>query len=92
MVVVADFWMRSCERGVKEITHDLNHDLNPAHPINCVYDNSVRSMFRVLVIYNFAKCNVFAMVNFSNFAQIISDNFDMFVYTMRTKLVVRVLP
>ena len=35
-------------------THDLNHDLTfSAHTINCVC-HSIRSMFRVLGIYNFA--------------------------------------
>ena len=39
---------------VKEITHYLNHDLTfSAHTINCVC-NSIRSMFRVLGVYNFA--------------------------------------
>ena len=33
--------------------HDLNHDLTvSAHTINCVC-HSIRSMFRVLGIYNF---------------------------------------
>ena len=37
----------------KEKTHDLNHDLTfSAHTINCVC-HSIRSMFRVLGIYNF---------------------------------------
>ena len=37
----------------KEITHDLNRDLHfTAHTINCVC-HSIRSMFRVLGIYNF---------------------------------------
>ena len=40
---------------VKEITHDLNHDLTfYAHTINCVC-HSIRSMFRVLWVYNFGK-------------------------------------
>ena len=40
--------------AVKEITQDLNHDLTfSAHTINCVC-HSIRSMFRVLGIYNFA--------------------------------------
>ena len=35
-------------------THDLNHDLTlSAHTINCVC-HSIRSMFRVHGIYNFA--------------------------------------
>ena len=39
---------------VKGKTHDLNHDLTfYAHTINCVC-HSIRSMFRVLGIYNFA--------------------------------------
>jgi len=44
---------------MKYITHDLNHDLTfYAHTINCVC-HSIRSMFRVLGIYNFGfsiKC------------------------------------
>jgi hypothetical protein len=40
---------------VKGKAHDLNHDLTfSAHTINCVC-HSIRSMFRVLGIYNFAK-------------------------------------
>ena len=40
---------------VKGKTHDLNHDLTfSAHTINCVC-HSIRSMFRVLVMYNFGK-------------------------------------
>jgi hypothetical protein len=36
-------------------THDLNHDLTfSAHTINCAC-HSIRSMFRVLGIYNFAR-------------------------------------
>ena len=36
-------------------THDLNHDLTfYEHTINCVC-HSIRSMFRVLGIYNFGK-------------------------------------
>ena len=36
-------------------THDLNHDLTfSAHTIKCVC-HSIRSMFRVLGIYNFAR-------------------------------------
>ena len=36
-------------------THDLNHDfIFSAHTINCVC-HSIRSMFRVLGIYNFEK-------------------------------------
>ena len=39
-----------------EKTHDLNHDLTfSAHTINCVC-HSIRSMFRVLGIYNFDLC------------------------------------
>ena len=39
---------------MKGKTHDLNHDLTfSAHTINCVC-HSIRSMFRVLGIYNFA--------------------------------------
>ena len=39
---------------MKGKTHDLNHDLIfSAHTINCVC-HSIRSMFRVLGIYNFA--------------------------------------
>ena len=39
---------------VKVKTHDLNHDLTCfAHTIKCVC-HSMRSMFRVLGIYNFA--------------------------------------
>ena len=39
---------------MKGKTHDLNHDLTfSAHTINCVC-HSIRSMFRVLCIYNFA--------------------------------------
>ena len=38
---------------MKGIIHDLNHDLTfSAHTINCVW-HSIRSMFRVLGIYNF---------------------------------------
>ena len=39
---------------MKEITHDINHDLTfyCTHTINCVC-HSIRSMFRVLGIYNF---------------------------------------
>jgi hypothetical protein len=38
---------------VKGKTHDLNHDLTfSAHTLNCVC-HSIRSMFRVLGIYNF---------------------------------------
>ena len=42
---------------VKGKTHNLNHDVNhdltfSAHTINCVC-HSIRSMFRVLGIYNF---------------------------------------
>ena len=37
-------------------THDLNHDLTfYAHTFNCVC-HSIRSMFRVLGIYNFGFC------------------------------------
>ena len=40
---------------MKGKTHDLNHDLTFfAHTINCVC-HSIRSMFRVLGIYNFAS-------------------------------------
>ena len=40
---------------MKVKTHDLNHDLTfYAHTINCVC-NSIRSMFRVLGIYNFGS-------------------------------------
>ena len=39
---------------VKEIAHDLNHDLTFYCIINCVC-HSIRSMFRVLGIYNFAR-------------------------------------
>ena len=36
--------------------HDLNHDLTfSAHTINCVC-HSIRSMFRVLDVYNFVHC------------------------------------
>ena len=39
---------------MKGKTHDLNHDLIfSAHTINCVC-HSLRSMFRVLGVYNFA--------------------------------------
>ena len=39
---------------MKEKTHDLNHDLTfSANTINCVC-HSIRSMFRLLGIYNFA--------------------------------------
>ena len=39
---------------MKGKSHDLNHDLTfSAHTINCVC-HSIRSMFRVLGIYNFA--------------------------------------
>ena len=39
---------------MKGKTHDLNHDLTfSAHTINCVC-HSIRSMFRVLGVYNFA--------------------------------------
>ena len=39
---------------MKGETHDLNHDLTfSAHTIHCVR-HSIRSMFRVLCIYNFA--------------------------------------
>ena len=38
---------------MKGKTHDLNHDLTfSAHTINCVC-HSIRSMFRVLGMYNF---------------------------------------
>ena len=41
---------------MKEITHDLNHDLTfNCIQINCVC-HSIRSMFRVLGIYNFSPC------------------------------------
>ena len=41
-------------KKMKEITRDLNRDLTfSAHTINCVC-HSIRSMFRVLGIYNFA--------------------------------------
>ena len=41
---------------VKGKTHDINHDLTfSAHTINCVCHN-IRSMFRVLGIYNFGLC------------------------------------
>ena len=37
------------------ITHELNHDLDStAHTINCVC-HSIKSMFRVLGIYNFGQ-------------------------------------
>ena len=40
-------------KKVKGKTHDLNHDLTfYAHIINCVC-HSIRSMFRVLGVYNF---------------------------------------
>ena len=40
---------------MKGKTHDLNHDLTfSAHTINCVC-HSIRSMFRVLGIYNFEE-------------------------------------
>ena len=40
---------------MKGKTHDLNHDLTfSAHTINCV-GHSIRSMFRVLGIYNFGS-------------------------------------
>ena len=40
---------------MKEITHGLNHDLTfSAHTIKCVC-HSIRSIFRVLGIYNFGK-------------------------------------
>ena len=40
---------------MKGKTHDLNHDLiSYAHTINCVC-HSIRSMFRVLGVYNFDK-------------------------------------
>ena len=40
---------------MKGKTHDLNHDLTfSAHTINCVCHN-IRSMFRVLDIYNFGE-------------------------------------
>jgi hypothetical protein len=40
---------------VKGKTHDLNHDLTfSAHTINYVC-HSIRSMFRVLGIYNFGR-------------------------------------
>ena len=40
---------------MKGKTHDLNHDLTfYAHTFNCVC-HSIRSMFRVLGIYNFAS-------------------------------------
>ena len=44
---------------MKGKTHDLNHDLTFfAHTINCVC-HSIRSMFRVLGIYNFGiRANV----------------------------------
>ena len=39
---------------MKGKTHDLNHDLTfSAHTINCMC-HSIRSMFRVLGVYNFA--------------------------------------
>ena len=38
---------------IHDLTHDLIHDLTfSAHTINCVC-HSIRSMFRVLGIYNF---------------------------------------
>ena len=40
---------------MKGKTHDLNHDLTfSAHTINCVC-HSVRSMFRVLAMFNFGS-------------------------------------
>ena len=40
---------------MKGKTHDLNHDLTfSAHTINCMC-HSIRSMFRVLGIYNFGS-------------------------------------
>ena len=40
---------------VKGKNHDLNHDLTfSAHTINCVC-HSIRSMFRVLGMYNFGQ-------------------------------------
>ena len=56
------------EQVERSKTHDLNHDLTfSAHTINCVCYN-IRSMFRVLGIYNFdwntktetANCNYIA--------------------------------
>ena len=45
---------------MKEKTHDFNHDLTfSAHTINCVC-HSIRSMFRVLGIYNFG-CAITAL-------------------------------
>ena len=42
---------------MKGKTHDLNHDFS-AHTINCVC-HSIRSMFRVLGMYNFgARCDL----------------------------------
>ena len=40
---------------MKEITHDLSHDLTfCAHTINCVC-HSIGTMFRVLGTYNFGE-------------------------------------
>ena len=42
-------------KSEKKKTHDLNHDLTfSTHTINCVC-HSIRSMFRVLGIYNFVQ-------------------------------------
>ena len=44
---------QSISLKVKGKTHDLNHDLRFfAHTINCVC-HSIKSMFRVLGMYNF---------------------------------------
>ena len=43
-------------------THDLNHNLTfSAHTINCVC-HSIRSMFRVLGMFNFAQSSEFSFI------------------------------
>ena len=49
---------------MKGKTHDLNHDLTfSAHTINCVC-HRIRSMFRVLGIYNFGLDLIFGLIQF----------------------------
>ena len=50
-------------------THDLNHDLTfSAHTINCVR-HSIRSMFKVLGIYNFGSAISFWFYKLSSDVQ-----------------------
>ena len=65
---------------VKGKTHDLNHDLIfSAHTINCVC-HSIRSMFRVLGIYNFGGMvnyilDIFQFINFTFFVSSLVGGF-----------------